>query len=530
MEQDSDFFLVDPKWENEKEFTDFHLLNSSDKGWCAVYSCLFQGRRVAIKVLKEEYRENRLYQRLLQKEYSVGVMLSHPYIVQTECIMPTGDYGEGIVMEYVAGETLGSYIKKRGPLKERDIDRIMGQICSALEYIHSRQLVHCDLKPSNILITDEGGFVKLIDFGLSRGVNFERYDIPGGTQGFSAPESENLSAKASISGDIYALGKIIEIMDPKGRLREVVRKCTAISPDNRPGRASDISVLIKKARTRRRLFTRLTIGVIIGLGLVGGGYLSFTDHKKGENALITNDIRNASKEGHIDSISSQDESMTLGEEEREENIPIIPGFEEEAKDSSVLLPVEKSGEKTDRSAETPVEKNLSNVDDNEFRRQFSEKFEAVMTRRYKEHLKFIDTISTYESYRLYTVGHWKWEAAKELEGWLKRVLSPDDYRLKEETGRLKKYIDQWASLRKRQSEIRQHAQKVPQNLINNGVSTEVKGFRSETEYVVKTFGQDGKWHERVIEIPVFHTTDEEAEILRWEYVRKALKELKLTGS
>ena len=102
---------------------------------------------------------------LQEKEFAFGVSLTHPHIAETYSLEEVKGCGRCIVMEYVDGTTLAEWLTTNPSKAARQ--RVMMQLLDALEYIHSLQLVHHDLKSSNILITRNGQNVKLIDFGLS---------------------------------------------------------------------------------------------------------------------------------------------------------------------------------------------------------------------------------------------------------------------------------------------------------------------------------------------------------------------------
>jgi serine/threonine protein kinase len=108
------------------------------------------GRTVAIKQVKEQHSE-----RFKQEARSIAA-LNHPYICQLHDIGP--DY---LVLEYIEGKPLSS------ALPEREAVRLAIQIATALEAAHKKGIIHHDLKPANIMVTDEGS-VKLLDFGLAK--------------------------------------------------------------------------------------------------------------------------------------------------------------------------------------------------------------------------------------------------------------------------------------------------------------------------------------------------------------------------
>lgn len=169
-------------------------------------------------------------------------------------------------MEYIDGLTFAEYLASHEALDGSKIADIIRQVCSAVDHIHSRQTIHCDLKPSNIMIT-HSGFVKIIDFGISRGNGFEKLDFPGGTIGYTAPENFNSESDASVAVDIYSIGILIEKMDSKGMFKGVLKKCLSSDPDKRPASVCDIPELLNQSliyNRQRRIYYR-SIGVVLGI-------------------------------------------------------------------------------------------------------------------------------------------------------------------------------------------------------------------------------------------------------------------------
>ena len=123
------------------------------------------GKHFVLKGLSTDCQSLTDHLLLQEKEFALGVSLSHPHIAETYSLEEIEGCGRCIVMEYVDGTTLAEWLTTNPSKSARQ--RVMMQLLDALEYIHSLQLVHHDLKSSNILITRNGQNVKLIDFGLS---------------------------------------------------------------------------------------------------------------------------------------------------------------------------------------------------------------------------------------------------------------------------------------------------------------------------------------------------------------------------
>ena len=251
---------------DQKTWSDIRLIHESDRGWCVVYTGLYRGRRVAIKGLKPEYRSSEFHIMLLQKEFEVTSGMNHQNIVSAMSMADVPDIGLAILLEYIDGLTLTEYLASHEAVDRSKIADIIRQVCSAVEHMHSRQTIHCDLKPSNIMITSSG-FVKIIDFGISRGNGFEKLDFPGGTIGYTAPENFNSESVASVAVDIYSIGMLLENMDRKGMFKGVWKKCLSSDPDKRPACVYDIQELLNQSLISNRQRSTLYRGIGIVMGI-----------------------------------------------------------------------------------------------------------------------------------------------------------------------------------------------------------------------------------------------------------------------
>jgi len=121
-------------------------------------------RDVAIKILQCESPAQWDFHSRLEREATAAAAVTHPHICTLYDIGHEGD-ASFLIMEYLEGETLAARLK-RGPLELSDAVLLGGQIAEALAAAHARNLIHCDLKPSNVMLTETGA--KLLDFGLAK--------------------------------------------------------------------------------------------------------------------------------------------------------------------------------------------------------------------------------------------------------------------------------------------------------------------------------------------------------------------------
>lgn len=163
------------------------VLGSSDSSPFILYRHVRAGKIVVLKAIREEFRDNFLYEEILRKEYEIGKSLNHPNIREYYSLAPVQGLGTCIEMEWIDGRPLDEFL----PECKADnalCDKIAAQLIDAVRFMHLKQVIHRDLKPSNILITRNGQNVKLIDFSLSDSDSYCTLKGHAGTARYASPE------------------------------------------------------------------------------------------------------------------------------------------------------------------------------------------------------------------------------------------------------------------------------------------------------------------------------------------------------
>jgi len=194
----------------------------AEGGMGAVYRAVDKdGRPVAVKLLSD--RSKTMIDRFM-REIAAVEDLNHPNIVQTLGHGEDREYGPFIVMELLTGRTLEEVLGSRryGRLSAEESSAIASQICGALIYAHSRELVHRDIKPENIFVCNEDPLlIKVMDFGIARAPDADEKGtgpkkklteagIALGTLQYIAPEQ--CRGKPGLASDVYALGIMLYLM------------------------------------------------------------------------------------------------------------------------------------------------------------------------------------------------------------------------------------------------------------------------------------------------------------------------------
>lgn len=166
-------------------------------------------RPVAIKILHAEYRSDMEFIERFHREAKSAARLSHPNIVSIYDVGVAGN-DHFIVMEYVQSSTLKKKIQDEGPLDLLIATSIAKDIASGLTHAHANNIVHCDIKPHNILMTDDG-HAKITDFGIARAVTESTLTYGGNVVGsvhYFSPEQARGGAITPKS-DVYSLGIVL---------------------------------------------------------------------------------------------------------------------------------------------------------------------------------------------------------------------------------------------------------------------------------------------------------------------------------
>lgn len=190
----------------------YELLKEIGSGGMAnVYlaRCRVLNRNVAVKVLKPEFANDKEFLSRFNKEAQAAGAINSANIVNVHDVGHDGDT-HYIVMEYVEGCTLKEYIDKNGKLSWQQTVEYAIQICSALDKAHKNGIIHRDIKPQNIILTNDG-VLKVTDFGIARASTNETVNMSESTMGsvhYFSPEQAK-GAYTDEKSDLYSLGIVM---------------------------------------------------------------------------------------------------------------------------------------------------------------------------------------------------------------------------------------------------------------------------------------------------------------------------------
>jgi serine/threonine-protein kinase len=183
----------------------------ADGGMSTVYRArrIGDGVVVALKILRDQYAQDREFVERFTREARAAEALAHPHIVR---VFESGRDQDVyfIAMEYVEGVNLKEHLRRIGRLEPGDAERLARSVCEALDYAHGQGIVHRDIKPQNVLLATDGA-VKVTDFGIARALSAVTITQTGtvlGSVQYLSPEQARGGGVGRAS-DIYALGVVL---------------------------------------------------------------------------------------------------------------------------------------------------------------------------------------------------------------------------------------------------------------------------------------------------------------------------------
>jgi len=254
-----------------------------------------------LKGIVGDMAEELTFQEMLRKECDLLQRAQpHEGIVRCEGLEDVEGYGMCLVMEYISGKSLAEMLEMPGALSEDDKRRVLSELLDAVEHLHKVGIIHCDLKPENIMLTEDGCHVKLVDFGLADAADYLILKANSGTPQYMPPERK-AGGEALERTDIYAIGKIIEALNLGGPYAECAKNCLQ-DKDMRYANVEELRRSLDegvKRYGRRKYLRRIAryakvltiVAAVLALLFFGGRELLFPGHtfRKGDTFSTAGD-------------------------------------------------------------------------------------------------------------------------------------------------------------------------------------------------------------------------------------------------
>lgn len=232
---------------HSNDYVDIKPLYESGYGNSRVFTARNNGRKVIIKALKEQYANDPRCRAKLHEEYDITSLLDHKFIRKAIDFTSIEGLGDCIVFEYIEGKSLAEHVRV-GTLSEKQVKTVLVDVCDALSYMHRNQVVHCNLKPENIIVTANDSRAKLIDIGIPKTEQDADRELLIKEMAFVAPEiikGEDYDSRA----DVFSLGKIMEFFIERNITKQfnaVATHCTQFSKEQRYDNISEVRSAITK--------------------------------------------------------------------------------------------------------------------------------------------------------------------------------------------------------------------------------------------------------------------------------------------
>ena len=247
------------------DYTDLRLLHTSRYGNSRVFTANFKGKKVIVKALKEEYANDAACKASLKQEYETTSMLENKYIRKALDYVTIEGYGDCIIFDYIDGKSLAEHVRV-GTLSEKQVKGILAEVCDGLYYLHRNGVVHCNLSPENIMVTNDCR-ARLIDIGVPETKQDADRELLIKEMEFIAPEiikGEDFDARA----DVYSIGKIMEFMGERNISKQfgaIATHCTQFSREQRFDGISDVRSAISKGHNFVKLIIIAVVALIVAI-------------------------------------------------------------------------------------------------------------------------------------------------------------------------------------------------------------------------------------------------------------------------
>ena len=251
---------------SENSYDNIKPFYASSHGHSRLFTAMYNGKKVILKTLKEELADDAQCREALKTEYEYTSMLDHKFIRKALGFETIQGLGDCIVFEYIDGKSLAEHVRV-GTLSEKQIKGILVDLCDALNYMHLHGIMHCDLKPENIMVTAADCRVKIIDIGLPETDYKTDHELLIKENEFIAPELFK-GEEADQRSDIYSVGKIIEFIIERNMLNQyssVATHCTQFSREQRFDSIMEVRSFLTKGTSAMKVILLLLILLVIGV-------------------------------------------------------------------------------------------------------------------------------------------------------------------------------------------------------------------------------------------------------------------------
>lgn len=226
-------------------------------GTSLVYSVSVDGKQLFMKQLRPEYNRELVYRSMFMKEYELGCRIDNKHIIKYQTIDENAN-GLYLLAEYVKGWNIEEKMTVAPEFfrNSRNTQKLLAEILDGLRALHQAGVVHLDLKPENVMLSQVNNEVKIIDLGFAFESSY--FNTAGATQKFAAPEAQRGEIdEIDARSDLYSAGKIMEYICSKCNVslnkntQRVVDKCLQEDKSKRYACADDAIVDLRKNDKRR---------------------------------------------------------------------------------------------------------------------------------------------------------------------------------------------------------------------------------------------------------------------------------------